>query len=302
MASVFRSYAQNQEDVVLGRIFQDISHGHYVEVGAGHPTIKSVSYALYMQGWDGILIDPQHDICDLIRKIRPRDKVVEMAISDSSHKKVPFYITPRQPRSTLLKRIAEAYGVYKDQLTDTITLDEILSEHPWAKDNLHYLVLDVEGAEKLALKGLNLKKYRPWVLIIESTHPITHEDTSAEWEQHVLSSGYTLSHYDGVSKFYIAKEHDDLLKRSYPACSTDSFILDFPPVPFDPDECKLNTETAELLANQLRKTGSGYDKKIPIKKVTEYLQAVDEDKARDIEEFIHVLQVALSRSRINKDQ
>ena len=51
------SYAQNREDVVLARLIDRVPHGRFVDVGAGHPIIENVTYALYLAGWRGVNIE-----------------------------------------------------------------------------------------------------------------------------------------------------------------------------------------------------------------------------------------------------
>ncbi len=52
------SYAQNGEDVVLARVFGDRRAGFYVDVGAGHPVVDSVTKHFYDLGWRGINVEP----------------------------------------------------------------------------------------------------------------------------------------------------------------------------------------------------------------------------------------------------
>ena len=54
----FVSNAQNGEDVVLWRALGDLPRGRYVEVGANHPLIDSVSRAFYDRGWSGVCVEP----------------------------------------------------------------------------------------------------------------------------------------------------------------------------------------------------------------------------------------------------
>ena len=61
----------------------------------------------------------------------------------------------------------------------------------------------VEGLEKEVLEGVDLTSYRPWVLVVESTRPNSTEDTSHEWESIVLDSGYEMTLFDGLNKFYV---------------------------------------------------------------------------------------------------
>ncbi len=51
------SFSQFGEDAMLQSYLRD-GPGFYVDVGSGSPTEGSNTYALYLRGWRGILIDP----------------------------------------------------------------------------------------------------------------------------------------------------------------------------------------------------------------------------------------------------
>ena len=53
------SYAQNQEDVILRRVFPHGNDGFYIDVGANDPVQDSVTKHFYDRGWRGINIEPQ---------------------------------------------------------------------------------------------------------------------------------------------------------------------------------------------------------------------------------------------------
>jgi FkbM family methyltransferase len=78
----FVSYAQNFEDVMLWRALKHIEKGLYVDVGAQHPVIDSVSKAFYERGWRGIHIEPVPQYAELLRKDRPDETVLEIALAD----------------------------------------------------------------------------------------------------------------------------------------------------------------------------------------------------------------------------
>ena len=71
MSSGFVSYAQNFEDVMLWRALSHVDCGFYIDIGAHHPTIDSVSLAFYERGWTGIDVEPVP--CLLYTSPSPRD-------------------------------------------------------------------------------------------------------------------------------------------------------------------------------------------------------------------------------------
>ncbi|MHC5827470.1 MAG: FkbM family methyltransferase, partial [Nostoc sp.] len=79
----FISYAQNLEDVLLNRVFKHKINGFYIDVGALHPTVDSVTKAFYDRGWSGINIEPIKENCNIFQKERPKDINLNIALSNS---------------------------------------------------------------------------------------------------------------------------------------------------------------------------------------------------------------------------
>ena len=51
--------------------------GFYVDVGGGHPVYDNVSFAFYLAGWRGIVVEPNPALAALTRAVRPRDQLFE---------------------------------------------------------------------------------------------------------------------------------------------------------------------------------------------------------------------------------
>jgi hypothetical protein len=105
-------------------------------------------------------------------------------------------------------------------------LDDILAEHLKPSDDIHFMVVDVEGSERAVIDSLDLGKWRPWVVVVEATAPNSTEQTHERWERQVLDAGYELCLFDGLSRFYVAEEHAADLRGalSVPANPLDSFV------------------------------------------------------------------------------
>ena len=54
-------------------------------------------------------------------------------------------------------------------------------------------------------------RWRPWILVIEATKPNSQISNHLEWEDLVLAKGYLFAYSDGLNRFYLAKEHEELL-------------------------------------------------------------------------------------------
>jgi len=228
-AQPFESFAQNGEDVVLARALRSVPVGHYVEVGANHPTLHSISRAFYDRGWRGITIEPVHEFAEMHRAERPRDHLVEAAVTTSPDDTVTLHQFDDTGLSTLVDEISTRHEqggrTAKDVAVPARTLDEILGEVGWGQTDIHFMTVDTEGAELEVLRAIDLTVFRPWILVIESTAPETADPTHGPWEQVVLSADYRFCLFDGLSRFYVASERAPELTRhlSYPACVLDDY-------------------------------------------------------------------------------
>jgi tetratricopeptide (TPR) repeat protein len=75
---------------------------------------------------------------------------------------------------------------------------------------IHLLSIDVEGAEAAVLAGMDWARFRPWLVVIESTIPGLPTPNFADWEPYLLAQSYEFTYFDGVNRFYVAAEHAEL--------------------------------------------------------------------------------------------
>lgn len=225
----FVSYAQNGEDVVLWRALHAVTPGRYVEVGANEPQTHSISKAFYDRGWSGIEIEPVPALAESFRSARPRDVVVEAAITSDDVQDVVLHLIPDTGLSTLRSDVgaehAESGWPVQQVTVPAKRLDEVLAEHLDASEDIHFLVIDTEGGERKVLESVDLDRWRPWVLVIEATAPMSDTRVHEDWEELVVSRGYRFCLFDGLSRWYLAEEHADLMPQlDHPACALDPWV------------------------------------------------------------------------------
>lgn len=229
MLGRFVSFAQNGEDVILNRVLADIEVGSYIEVGANHPTIDSVSRSFYNRGWSGIAIEPSPVFASLFRDERPRDTVIEAAATSSTLANITLHLIADTGLSTVVDKISRVHADHGFAVTDvvvpTVRLDDAIRANGLAGADIHFLMIDTEGAEFQVLSSIDLAAIRPWILIIEATAPGTTTPTHDAWEHLVVDAGYVYCQFDGLSRYYVAQEkYSDLgAKLSYPVCIFDDF-------------------------------------------------------------------------------
>jgi FkbM family methyltransferase len=223
------SYAQNGEDVVLWRALHAVPEGRYVEVGANDPTTHSISKAFYDRGWSGVAIEPVPALAAAFREARPRDTVVEAAITAEDIDTVQLHLIEDTGLSTLRDDIGAEHAssgwAVEDVTVAARRLDAVLDEHVGTAEDVHFLVIDTEGGERKVLESIDLARWRPWVLVIEATAPMSDRRTHDEWEDLVLAAGYDFVMFDGLSRWYVAKERSDLVPAlDHPACALDLWV------------------------------------------------------------------------------
>ena len=203
----FISYAQNYEDVILWRALKNETEGFYVDVGALDPKEDSVTLAFYERGWKGINIEASSEYFASLATARPRDTNVHAFVSNKQGL-IRFFNVPHTGYSTFDAARAESYrhdGMpVEERLVAALTLTEILDAS--AVQTIHFLKVDVEGAERLVFEGLDLSKYRPWIILAEATKPDTRTPSHQDFEELITGAGYQFSTFDGVNRYYVSNE------------------------------------------------------------------------------------------------
>lgn len=226
---MFVSYAQNFEDVALWRALKQVRNGLYVDLGAQHPVIDSVTRAFHDHGWRGVHVEPVPHYADLLRQDRPGDTVVEKAIG-AAPGRMALHVLEDSGLSTLDTTAAQAGEKWLGRKARTIdveviTLDMLLAS--LAGRDIHFLKIDIEGAEKAALSGWTAERFRPWIILIEATLPNSQTPSHAEWEPILIRNGYVFAYFDGLNRFYVAQERPELIEPiSRPPSVFDGYVLD----------------------------------------------------------------------------
>ncbi|MHB1734420.1 MAG: FkbM family methyltransferase [Ferrimicrobium acidiphilum] len=229
------SYAQNFEDVILRRVFESQSIGHYVDVGAFDPMFDSVTKHFYDQGWSGINVEPNPRCYALLEAARPRDHNVNCAASYSDGEPLLLTVPREGPEgwATVSPQYREAVKQRCAQTADvqvsTLTLDTIISNSPLSGANIDFLKIDVEGFEYEVLTGIDLKRTRPTVIVVEAIAPGSRCTDQPEYyaKQHdyLVAHKYSYRLFDGVNRYYLADEHVGISDRlDAPANAMDDFV------------------------------------------------------------------------------
>lgn len=211
------SFSQYGEDQLAWKFFGEKRTGFFVEVGANDPENLSQTFLLERNGWRGILVEPQSACCARLRQQRPHAQVFQVACG-----------APEQRGKCLLQlsllgsKLASPNihslpkGEYEE--VQVMTLDDILekTEHP----QIDFLSIDVEGAELQVLRGFDVLKHQPRLIIIEDNLP---NRLKVHW--YLKRQGYRLVKRTGCNNWYVPKgqpfpystiwEHVKIFRKMY---------------------------------------------------------------------------------------
>jgi FkbM family methyltransferase len=209
---MFISYAQNGEDVLLYRALRDVERGCYVDVGAADPVFDSVTFAFYQRGWRGINLEPSPVPFKRLVEVRREEINLNLAIGDSEGTTAFFVVQGADILSTALPGQMEALaaqGYQARQIEVPVRpLASVLDEH--AVGTIHFLKIDVEGFERAVLAGADLRRFRPWIILIEATAPNSQLPTHHQWEDLLIAADYRFAWFDGLNRYYVSAEKSEL--------------------------------------------------------------------------------------------
>ena len=179
----------------------------YIDAGASDPDAHSVTRAFYERGWRGINIEPCLKPYAALVARRTEDINLRRALSDVTGEQV-FHVVEEATLSSLESDIAtyhRANGLkVREMLIPTMTLAEVCRQH--VTGDIHFLSIDVEGAEAKVLRGADFTAFRPWIILVEAVFPQSRVETHAAWEPLLLDAGYRFVWFDGLNRFYVAAE------------------------------------------------------------------------------------------------
>jgi FkbM family methyltransferase len=263
------SYAQNAEDVVLARLFSSKPTGRYVDIGAGDPVVASVTKHFYDRGWRGINIEPIPSMAEELRKARPEDTNLGVAIGVKPGKATLHIVVDAWGWSTLDDGLASGYRKdrdwnVEDVEVEQVTLADLLTEHPGEID---FLKIDVEGAEQDVIDGGDWATHRPRVVVVEATEPGSPTPAHEGWEPVLLDAGYTCALFDGLNRFYAQNQDEEALRcLAVPANVFDEFERY--------DVVRQHQELTDFIANRAAEVGYA-------RRLEQSLQALQEAREKD---------------------
>jgi FkbM family methyltransferase len=198
----FVSYAQHGEDVVLWRALGGDAPRFYIDVGAYDPSQDSVTRALYERGWRGINIEPLPERIAAFERDRPEDVNLCLAIG-ATDGRATLHVPDVPGWATLDEGIASdlrARSVAVEDIeVDVRTLDGVLRAQ--GVTTVDVLKIDVEGNEPDVIRGVDLTRVRPTVIVVEGVAPEVGRRAGDEAVALLRAAGYTHCMFDGLNHY-----------------------------------------------------------------------------------------------------
>ena len=206
-----RCFSQEGEDLILETFFPNEGSGFFIDVGSYHPVRFSNTYLFYLKGWRGINIDARPGSMELFKTMRPEDKNIEAAIGEIE-KTLTYYMFDEPGLNGFSKELSESrdanspYKIQKKIELPLRRLDIILDEHLPQSAVIHFMDIDVEGFDLEVLKSNNWNKYRPLMVLVE-TSLVSNDALGLTSSIHVFLSekGYQLVAKTYRTSFYKLK-------------------------------------------------------------------------------------------------
>jgi len=203
------SYGQMGEDIVIESLLNGpLKHkgvGFYVDVGCNHPQYCSNTFNLYRKGWRGINIDANASLIHLAKKIRPLDINVCAAISNLEYEATFFEFETSLVSSISQNHVnkwSKKCNIIHEKKILTTPLTKVLAKHN-APSRFDILSIDVEGHDYEALSSLDLKQYRPKLIVIETPDLDLSNLESNKIYNYLINNNYKLYGFFLLNSFFL---------------------------------------------------------------------------------------------------
>ena len=194
-------------DLILNDVFKNKKNGFYIDIGCHHPMINNHTYLFYKKNWTGINIDLDFNSIDMFNFFRPKDINIQCALSNIEDETEFFFYHNRAAKNTISKEFGHDAVTVKKIKTNT--LNNIINDEKLNNQIIDFVSIDVEGNELNVLKGFDLKKFKPKIILLEYIQPNVKEFfqkdinsiINSEIYQYMIKYNYKLINWN----------HDDLM-------------------------------------------------------------------------------------------
>jgi len=208
-------FSQFGEDRILNEIFNsNIKNGFYVDVGSYHPIKHSNTCRLNKKGWSGINVDVENDKIKVFNLTRKNDYNVLAPVS-TKNEILKIYKTQQYGVGTTTNKefIKKDNRILETNSLQSQTLNHILELSPFSSREIDLLSIDTEGTDFDVLKSLDIEKYRPKIIVIESHLNKIEDILQSEIYSYLSKKKYRLRSWAFYSLIFILPNSKELRDR-----------------------------------------------------------------------------------------
>lgn len=167
-------YAELETDkYIREEFFPDVTYiGTMVEVGAGPPERFSISKHFRDTGWRCICVEPNPKFVQQHKDLN--HEVYQYACADYMGESTFTVFDTEENKNTSgmsYSALKTRYGVKKEFSTETINVEVITLNYLLKKlsvTNIDFVSIDTEGWELDVMRGFDVVKYKPSVILLEN--------------------------------------------------------------------------------------------------------------------------------------
>jgi FkbM family methyltransferase len=205
------SFSQNAEDIAASfYLAQEKEKGVIVDIGAYHPYRFSNTFLFHLQGWRCVSVDACQASVDLFNQIRPADINLCCLVSDREERLEFFEFAEGAWNTTNANMVSvlQERGLQETQLVakkekQTVPIMQLLEEHVGG-NKFDLLDVDVEGMDAKLLLAIDLKIFRPKVILAEISERSVREEPMLS---HLRNAGYRVRGYCGHTCLIIREDN-----------------------------------------------------------------------------------------------
>lgn len=214
------TFSQFGEDIIMLRMLEryKVKNITYLDIGANEPISSSNTYTFYLRGYHGVLIEPNADLCKELKNKRPLDTVLNFGIGSKNETEADYYMFGEKhtalntfSKEEALNSEKEGVPIQKVVKLPLKDINDVIAEHFTEAPTI--ISLDVEGLDEAILTRLDLDKYQPLLICVETVS----FSMNKEWVKKksildlLLSKGYFIYADTNVNTIFCSRKQFDKL-------------------------------------------------------------------------------------------
>ena len=208
--------SQNGEDTYIWDFFERRPSGFFIEAGAADGIQFSNTYWLEAVGWKGLLVEAHPQLAEQCGRNRPNSRTVLSALDSQAggtlqfhcvdHRKAPGLLSFIEADESHLTRCREKGHVIRVVEVPRTSLNELCQT---LDQQIDLVSLDLEGRELRVLKGFDLRRHKPRLLVVEATS----RDQTSALEEYLRGFDYHVGFRLAENLFFGQSADLDRLRR-----------------------------------------------------------------------------------------